>query len=141
MTIPEASPLSDRVRAFLRAPRYATIATTGDDGEPHQAAVWYRLDDDDRILLNSRNRRRWPADLRRDPRVSLAAIDVEDGRRWIGLSGIVETVIDDVESARRDIVDLAHRYDGPGADVAEFLTQQRVSFRVRILRVHDHLDG
>lgn len=141
MALPDTAPLTDRVRAFLRAPRYATIATAGEDGAPHQAAVWYRLDDDDRVLLNSRSPRRWPADLRRDPRISIAVIDDEDGRRWVGLAGIVETVVDDVEAARRDIVALAHLYDGPDADVEDFLTQQRISFRVRIVRVHDHLDG
>ncbi len=140
MTTEPGSPLTARVRAFLEAPRYATIATTGADGEPHQAVVWYRLDPDGRILLNSRAPRRWPADLLRDGRVSISVIDEKDGLRWVGLGGVVETVVDDVPTARRDIVDLAHRYDGPDADVAEFLTQQRISFRVRIERVHDHLE-
>ncbi len=141
MTIPRSASLSERVRAFLSAPRFATVGTVGADGAPHQAAAWYRLEPDDRILLNSRSPRRWPADLLRDGRVSLSVIDVEDGRRWVGISGVVDEVVDDVERARRDIVELAHRYDGPDADVAEFLDQERISFLVRVERVHDHLDG
>lgn len=133
--------LSPRVRAFLEAPRYATIATVDEDGTPHQAAVWYRLDPDDRILVNSRAPRRWPKNLVRDGRVSVAVIDFDEGERWVGLAGTVETIERDLGVARQDIVDLAHRYDGPDADVADFLTQERISFRIRIDRVHDHLDG
>jgi PPOX class probable F420-dependent enzyme len=138
-TLPEPA-LLPHLRAFLEAPRVASIATTGADGQPHIAVAWYRLEPDDRILLNSRSPRRWPADLLRDPRLAIAVIDEEDDGRWVGLTGLVETVIDDVEVARADIVALAHRYDGPDADVADFLTQARITFRVRIVRVHDHLD-
>ena len=58
---PRAISLSDRVRTFLAAPNYATLATIGEDGTPHQAVIWYRLDPDDRILVNSRSPRRWQA--------------------------------------------------------------------------------
>ncbi len=136
------TPIAPHVRAFLDGARIAVIGTTGADGEPHQAAAWYRLDPDDRILLNSRYQRRWPADLQRDGRVSLAVLDAEDPLRWIGIGGLVETVIDDVDRAREDICDLAIRYDDAAAEtLAEFRTQARISFRVRILRVHDHLDA
>lgn len=137
-----ASPLAPHVRAFLAAPRIVTIGTSGADGAPHQAAAWYRLEADDRILLNSRHPRRWPADLQRDGRVSLAILDAEDPLRWVGITGRVETVIDDVDQAREDICDLAIRYDDADPEtLAEFRTQARISFRIRILRVHDHLDA
>ena len=42
--LPPAAELPPRVHAFLDAPRVATIATAGPDGEPHQAATWYRLE-------------------------------------------------------------------------------------------------
>ncbi len=132
--------ISDQVRAFLERPLVAVVATTGAGGEPHQAAAWFRLDPDDRILLNSRFPRRWPADLQRDGRVSLAVVDPDDGLRWVGIEGAVETVIADLEQARQDICDLAVRYaDDDPATLAEFRTQARISFRIRIARVHDHL--
>lgn len=135
--------LSPRVRAFLAAPHTVTIGTTGPDGEPHQAVAWYRLDPDDRILLNSRWPRRWPTDLSLDGRCSLAILDGANTIRWVGLAAVVETRIDDLEAARDDICALAVRYaDDDRETIARFRSQPRVSFRMRITGVHDHLgDG
>jgi len=136
--------LNERVRRFLDAPRYASVATVGADGAPHQTFAWYRLDPEGSLLLNGRADRRWPRDLRRDGRVSLAIADAADQLRWVGLSGIVAGIDDDVERARDDIVALAHRYaavegDPEPDDIADFRSQARVTFRVRITSVHDHL--
>jgi PPOX class probable F420-dependent enzyme len=133
--------IPDRIRAFLAEPNVATVATVGSDGAPHLAVAWFRLEPDGRVLLNSRTPRRWPADLRRDGRVTLAVIDAADPRRWVGLSGVVETVVDDLDTARDDICALAARYhdDDPG-QLAEFRAQQRISFLITIIAVHDHLE-
>ncbi|MEW5989952.1 MAG: pyridoxamine 5'-phosphate oxidase family protein [Chloroflexota bacterium] len=132
--------LSPRVRVFLEQPHVASIATSGPDGEPHQAATWYRLEADGRVLVNSRLPRRWPTELTRDGRCSLAVIDARDGYRWVGLSGVVEMRIDDLERAREDICELALRYgDDDPETLAMFRNQPRVSFRIRITKVHDHL--
>lgn len=139
--LPAEASIPDTVRRFLEDPHVLSVGTTGADGEPHQAIAWYRLDPDDRILLNSRYPRRWPADLQRDPRVSLAVLDGQDSMRWVGITGVVETVIDDVERAREDICALAVRYDDAAPDrLADFRTQARISFRIRIVLIHDHLD-
>ncbi len=141
MPSPRSIELTEAVRAFLAAPHFAVLATAGEDGTPHQAVIWYRLEADDRILVNSRAPRRWPAELQREPRCSLAVMDEADPFRWVGLAGIVETVIDDVEQAREDIVELAIRYhDAAPERVAAFRTQPRVSFRIRLFAVHDHLE-
>jgi PPOX class probable F420-dependent enzyme len=138
--LPPAAALGAGIRPFLEQKNVATIATTGADGEPHQAVAWYRLDPDDRILLNSRAPRRWPAELVADGRVSLAIIDATDPYRWIGLQGVVETVIDDLATARDDICALAERYgDMDPKTLAAFRTQARVSFRIRVTAIHEHL--
>lgn len=138
------SSLTDAARRFLAGPHVASVATLDPDGTPRQAVAWYRLEPDDRILLNSRTPRRWCTNLLRDGRVSLAIVDGADAYRWLGLSGVVDEVIaDDVERARDDIVALAHRYhpEGPSAaSVATFRRQPRVSFLVRVTAVHDHLE-
>lgn len=136
-------PLTDRVRAFLGAPHVVSVATVDADGSPRQAVAWYRLEPDDRILLNSRTPRRWCTNLERDGRLAMSVIDAADPYRWIGLTGVVDEVIDAVERSRADIVALAHRYypDGPSASsIAAFQRQPRVTFLVRITGVHDHLD-
>lgn len=141
MDLPPAVELSARVRAFLAKPLYPTLATSGSDGEPHQAVIWFRLDPDDRILLNSRAGRRWPNELIEGRRASLAFTDPHDPFSWVGVQAIVETVIDDVPTAQDDIVALAVRYDEDDEEsVARFRSQPRISFRMRILAVHDHLE-
>jgi PPOX class probable F420-dependent enzyme len=141
--VPDPKPpvLSDRVRAFLEEPHFASLATVRNDGSAHQAIIWYRRDPDGRILVNSREGRLGPANLKRDPRVSLAVFWSEDPNRWVGLSGVVDDVIEDVARAREDICELAARYcSASPSTLATFRSQPRVSFHLRIERVHDHLE-
>jgi PPOX class probable F420-dependent enzyme len=141
MESPTAAALTERVREFLARPLYPTLATSGPEGEPHQAVIWFRLEDDGRILVNSRSPRRWPAELARTQRASLAVTDLDDPMRWVGLQLVVDEVIDDVAEAREHIVELAERYDEADEEsVAAFRSQQRISFRLRITAVHDHLE-
>jgi PPOX class probable F420-dependent enzyme len=138
---PDAVTLTDRVRAFLEEPHFASLGTAGADGAPHQAVIWYRLDPDGRVTINSREGRRWPADLKRDPRLSLAVFWGHDPNRWVGITGVVDEVIDDVEQARGDIVALAHRYDdATPSSIARWRIEQRVSFRIRVVGIHVHLE-
>jgi PPOX class probable F420-dependent enzyme len=142
----DAAPLTDRLRAFLATPgRFLTLATLDPDGAPRQAVVWYSLDSDGRITVNSADGRRWPANLRRDPRCSLAIMDGADGYAFVALVGRVAEVVDDQDVAQADIAVMARSYhaDDPAqADVgiARFQTQHRVTFRIEIVAAHDHLE-
>lgn len=144
MPSPVMTTLPDRVRAFLSERRFASIATVDADGTPRQAVIWYLVDGDE-IVVNSLDGRRWPANLRRDPRVSIAVTDAHE-TSWIGISGAVIAVIDDQERAQADIAAMARFYHADDPQTAEdmienrFRTQRRVSFRIRPLRVHDHLE-
>jgi PPOX class probable F420-dependent enzyme len=135
-----------RVRAFLSAPgRFATLATIDPDGAPRQAVVWYRLDADGRITVNSADGRRWPANLRREPRCSLAVHDGADGYTFVALGGRVVETIDDQAAAQADIAAFARRYHAEDPAKAErligrFRAQRRVSFRIEIVALHDHLE-
>jgi PPOX class probable F420-dependent enzyme len=138
------SALAPQIRDFIADTRFVSIATIDPDGGPRQAVVWYRLDGDD-IVINSAIGRRWPANLLRDPRISLTLIDGSDGYRWVGLTGTV-TAIRDQETAQADIAEMARRYHADDPAKAErliagrFERQERITFRVRIDAVHDHLD-
>ena len=135
--------LTPEIRAFLEQPWVATVATLDADGTPRQAVVWFRLDPDDTILLNSLAGRRWPSNLLRDGRAAIAVTNPDDPFSWVGINGSVRAVVDNVEVARDDIVALAHRYHDnspePGL-IARFRSQQRVSFHVAIETLHDHLE-
>lgn len=130
--------IPDDVRAFLDAHAYATVATVEPDGMPLQVRAWYLLEED-LLVLNSAEGRRWPSNLRRDPRVSVV---VEDGYDWVRLSGRVE-IDDERDRAQADIARMARRYDEP--DEAErairerFERDVRVSFLLRPDRIHAEL--
>lgn len=142
MALPALTSLPDHVRRFLAEPRYALVATIDADGAPHQAVIWFLLDGDT-IVINSLDDRRWPTNLRRDPRTSIAVTD-SDTESWVGLNGTVE-VVDDQEQSQADIAAMARRYhrDPAAAEdsIATFRTQRRVSFRLRPTRFHDHIEG
>lgn len=141
---PATPTLTDRIRRFLDATHFATIATLDPDGSPRQAVIWYTLDGDE-LVINSAIGRRWPANLLRDPRIAISVTDRHDGYRWVGLTGRV-TIIDDQPTAQADIAGMARRYHADDPAEAErlirdrFQRQTRISFRIRIDGAHDHLD-
>jgi hypothetical protein len=139
----DAIALTDAQRAFLAAPkRFAALATADEDGTPRQTVIWYRLLDDDRILVNGRSPRRWCANLDRARRCSLAIQDGADGYRWLGLACDVDERSTDVEAARDDIVGLANLYhdDNPEPGlIAAFRSQPRITYVLRVTAIHDHL--
>lgn len=116
------------VRRFLAQPRYAVVATINPDGSPHQAVIWYLLEDDT-VVLNSKVGRRWPSNALRDPRISLT---VEEGLDYAVITGRLEE-IPDRELAQEHIAAMAVRYDGPEAaarQVPVYRSQERISFRL-----------
>jgi PPOX class probable F420-dependent enzyme len=134
--------LPEHVRHFLEQPRFLSVSTVDEDGTPRQAVIWFLLDGDT-IVINSLDGRRWPSNLRRDPRVSVAVTDALE-QSWVGLTGNVE-VVDDQAQAQADIAAMARRYEtGDPADAEElierrFRQQRRVSFRLRPTGIHDHI--
>ena len=123
--------------------RFVTVATINPDGSPHQAVAWFRYVDD-AIVVNSREGRIWPTNLRRDPRVSLT---IEDGYRWVSIRGTV-AIVEDPGPAQADIAEMARRYHADEPERAEtmvhdrFERQQRVSFRLPLAtsQLHYHED-
>jgi PPOX class probable F420-dependent enzyme len=118
------------VRDFLNERRFAVLATIGEAGVPQQTVMWFELQGDE-IMMNTARGRVKDKHLRRDPRASIC---VEDGYRYVTLSGTV-AMIEDQPTAQADIARLARRYEG--AEQAErmitnFEQQERVTFRLRI---------
>jgi PPOX class probable F420-dependent enzyme len=124
---PASTPLPDPIRSFLDEPRIATIATINPDGSPHQALVWYAVDGDE-LMINSRRGRRWPRNLNRDERISVAVPDVERPNHWVGVKGDADQVREGAD-AIADIQALARRY---GKDPEQYAGQDRVTFRVAV---------
>ena len=122
----------------------ASIATVDPDGAPRQAVVWYRLEPDGRILVNSRTPRRWPREPPPRSAASLAVVDQPDPDRWVGMTAAVDEVVDDVERARGTTSSRSPTATSPRAPTraadADFRSQPRVTFLLRVTAVHDHLE-
>ncbi|HEY8439274.1 MAG TPA: PPOX class F420-dependent oxidoreductase [Candidatus Limnocylindrales bacterium] len=123
---PAGPRLPDDIRAFLAAPRFATLATISPDGTPHQAVIWYAIDGDD-LLINSRRERHWPRNLLQRPELSLAVQDEAEPNHWVGVKGRAE-LLRDGDAALADIQAMSRRYDD--GDGAQFAGQDRVTYRV-----------
>jgi hypothetical protein len=131
---------------FLATPRrYATLATLDPSGAPLQAVVWYALRDGG-ILVNSRQGRRWPTNLLRDPQVSFL---VHDGLDYVAVRGLAERLYqdqaDELDRAMADITALARAYHvSPGRiarAIEELRGQRRISFLLRPVSVTVHREA
>jgi len=131
------SPITDAMRSFLtRTPRYATIATVNPDGSPHQIVIWFLLRGDE-VVVNSRQGRRWPSNLRREGRASVSVYELEDA---VTLDCVLEREYAG-EDAQADIAEMARRYDTPEVaerEIARYRTEPRLGFVLRPTRIHTH---
>jgi PPOX class probable F420-dependent enzyme len=126
--------LSPAVRAFLDEKRFAVLATIREDGLPQQTVMWYQLQGDT-IMMNTARGRVKDRNLHRDPRASIC---VEDGQRYVTLSGACDLQWEDQERAQADIKALAVRYSGPESaerQAATFRKEVRETVRMSIERV------
>ena len=122
--------------------RFATLATINPDGTPHLAVIWYKVQPDGSILINSKAGRRWPDNLLRDARCSLA---IEAGARWVVVRGQA-VALDDRTQGIEDICSLAVWYEGddPAAletRFANFRAQHRISFHLQPRSITVHFAG
>lgn len=99
--------ISEKVRAFLEQPRMCVMATINSDGSPHLTVMWFELVSDT-VILNMTRGLVKDGNLRRDPRM---AICIEDGPRYVTLTGRAEIVEDRVVQ-EREVNQMATRYSG-----------------------------
>jgi len=103
------APLPEQTRELLAKPNPAVITTLRPDGQPVSVATWYLLDGD-RILVNMDAGRKRLEYLRRDPRVSLTALDERSWYTHVSVRGRVVELADDPDLA--DIDRLSVHYTG-----------------------------
>ncbi|HET9858545.1 MAG TPA: PPOX class F420-dependent oxidoreductase [Nocardioidaceae bacterium] len=87
-------PLPDDVRELLAKPNPAVITAVRPDGQPVSVATWYLLDGD-RILVNMDEGRKRLDYIRKDPRVTLTALDEAGWYTHVSLQGRVVEMRDD----------------------------------------------
>jgi PPOX class probable F420-dependent enzyme len=118
------------VQALLGAPNYAVVSTQNGDGSILSTVAWVGLDEG-RLFVNSALGRRWPANLDKDPHVTLVVVNPENSQNFLEVRG---TATSSIERGLDDINWLAHKYIGqdypwlaPG--------EQRVTFEIEPTRV------
>ncbi|GAA2144696.1 PPOX class F420-dependent oxidoreductase [Nocardioides koreensis] len=103
-------PFPDHVRELLTKPNPAVVSTLRSDGQPVSVATWYLLEEDGRVLLNMDGTRVRLQHLRRDPRLTLTALDESSWYTHVSLIGRVVEMADD--DALADIDRLSTHYNG-----------------------------
>jgi PPOX class probable F420-dependent enzyme len=130
--------LTEKARAFLREKRFAVLATLNKDGTPQLTTMWYLLENDGTILMNTRVGRLKERNMRRDPRVSIC---IPDGYVYLTIKGRVE-MIDDPQISQRDIYRLSARYHGEEKAKKQmerqFSREQRVTLRLKPERIQEY---
>jgi PPOX class probable F420-dependent enzyme len=104
-----AAQIEGRTRELIEEPNFCFVATLRADGTPHVTPVWVDHDGDT-ILLNSAKGRAWPANLERDPRVTLTIPNRENQYEYVSIRGRLEAFVE--EGADAHIDKLAKKYLG-----------------------------
>jgi PPOX class probable F420-dependent enzyme len=130
-----ASKLSAWAEQFLREEHVAAVSTLNKDGSPFITTIWYLLEEDGMIVMNTPRGTQKVKNLQRDPRI---AICVGDETRSVSLYGTV-TISEDKDVLRRDLERLTARYVADeasrGPTLAFFLQQDRVALHVKPVKV------
>jgi PPOX class probable F420-dependent enzyme len=123
--------LSEKARAYLEEIRFAVLATINQDSTPQLTTMWFLLEDNGTITMNTKVGRAKERNMRRDPRISIC---IEDDYNFLTINGTVE-MIDDPEIAQHDIYRLSARYYGKEKarrQVQEkFSKEKRVTLRLK----------
>jgi PPOX class probable F420-dependent enzyme len=119
--------LDDETRALLEAPNIIQVGTIGKDGSPHITPSWVDVDGDT-IVVNSAEGRVWPANMRRDPRVTVNVSPADNPYAYTSIRGRV--VGETHDGADAGIDRLAKKYLGVDEYPYRVAGQQRVIFRI-----------
>jgi PPOX class probable F420-dependent enzyme len=95
---------------LLAQRNYATVSTFHADGTMGHVVVWANVEDG-RLLLNSARGRVWPANLERDPRITVSVFDRRNPAEYLEVAGTAR-VEDDGEEAWRHVERLSQKYLG-----------------------------
>ena len=125
------------VRSLLEAPNHAVVSTVNDDGSVHGTVVWVNVEDG-RLAVNSAVGRKWPANLQRDPRLTLVVYDQANPYEYVEVRG---TATASTEGADGHIDRLAKKYLGADRYPYRSPDEQRISFFIEPQRVRHQKQG
>ena len=130
--------IEGRAKEILEAPNFTHLATVREDGSIHGVVVWQHVEDG-KIALNSSEGRAWPANVRRNPQVTITVHNNENPYEYVEVRG---RVVEDTHDGAKEHIDaLAKKY--MDKDEYPFLQpgEQRIKFLVEPERVRHQNPG
>jgi PPOX class probable F420-dependent enzyme len=112
------------VISLLTEPNYAVASTVNEDGSILSVVVWVNLEDG-KVAVNSEVSRRWPANLKRDPRMTVMVYHRDNPFEYVEVEG---TVTATTEGADGHIDRLAKKYINEDSYPFHQPGDQRISF-------------
>ena len=123
-----AEKIDGRAAALLEAKNFADVATLREDGSVQTSPVWVDVQDG-RPVLNSAEGRAWPANLQRDPRITMTVQNLENPYEYVTIRGrVIERTH---EGADEHIDALAKKYLDQDSYPYRKPGEQRVILRVQ----------
>ncbi len=126
------------VREKLEQKNFWQFVTLNEDGSATASPVWADVEGQ-HIVVNTATGRRKEKNVRRDPRVVLAMVDLEDPYSWAEIRGnVVDIVVgqeadDVIDRLARKYLEL-EKYSGPPGE-------QRVLLRIEPTKVNFKIEG
>jgi PPOX class probable F420-dependent enzyme len=125
------SDLNDpNVNALLSAPNFGVLSTQNGDGTILSTVVWISFEDGV-LAVNSSVGRRWPANLEKDPNITLVVTNPDDPYSFLEVRGTVTSTED---GAIDDINRISNKYVGTDYPWLQ-PNERRVTFTIEPSRV------
>jgi len=132
-----------RAADFMRAHHRAVLATSRSDGRPQLSPVTCTVDDENRVLISTRETALKTRNLRRRPRASLCVFTDNFFGEWVQVEGDVEII--PLPDAMDLLVEYYRSISGEHPDWDDYRAamerDRRVMLRVRPERVGPNRSG
>jgi PPOX class probable F420-dependent enzyme len=115
-----------RVQELLARPNFAVISTTNPDGTITSTVVWQDTRDG-KLAVNSALGRRWPTNLKRDPRATVVVVDSGNPYTFVEIRGTAEGTTDGADA---HIDALAKKYLGQDSYPFRRTGEQRITYTI-----------
>ena len=132
-----------RAADFMRAHHRAVLATSRSDGRPQLSPVTCTVDDENRVLISTRETALKTRNLRRRPRASLCVFTDNFFGEWVQVEGDVEII--PLPDAMDLLVEYYRSISGEHPDWADYraamVRDRRVIARITITRAGPDASG
>ena len=127
--------IEGRARELIEAPNFAYVGTSSGGGAPQINPIWVHIKDN-LVEVNSSEGRKWPANVRKNPQVTLCIPDKDNPYEYVMIKG---RVVEDTHDGAKEHIDfLAKKYidkdEYPWLQPGE----QRIIFRIEAETVHHY---